>query len=184
MLATKHTPCTAHKRIFKLRGSLYGQRDAPHRWWATLTSWLETEGWVPSTNDPSLYHYPAKQGKGVKHGAMAGMTICTHVDDILTRGGRAATQYFWDRVASRFPIKGWEVVEYDNPVTYCAKRISKVKRGEQVWYTIDQTRDIEVFLAEAGMTSARATSAPMPYKQDIMNDTTPLSDQEHKQYRS
>ena len=175
---------TAHKRIFKLRGSLYGQRDAPHRWWATLTSWLETEGWVPSTNDPSLYHYPAKQGKGVKHGAMAGMTICTHVDDILTRGGRAATQYFWDRVASRFPIKGWEVVEYDNPVTYCAKRISKVKRGEQVWYTIDQTRDIEVFLAEAGMTSARATSAPMPYKQDIMNDTTPLSDQEHKQYRS
>lgn len=33
------------------------------------------------------------------------------------------------------------------------------------------------------MTSARATSARMPYKQDIMNDTTPLSDQEYKQYR-
>ena len=175
---------TAHKRVFKLKGSLYGQRDAPHRWWATLTSWLQSEGWVPSTNDPSMYHYPAQQGKGNPHGAMAGMTICTHVDDILTRGGRAATQYFWDRVASRFPIKGWEIVDYDNPVTYCAKRISKFRRGDKVWYTIDQTRDIEVFLADAGMTSVRATTAPMPYKQDVMSDTTPLSDQEHKQYRS
>ena len=126
---------TAHtgKRIFNLRDrlSLYGQRDAPHRWWATLTSWLQSEGWVPSTNGPSMYHYPAKQGRGKPHGAMAGMTICTHVDDsILTRGCRAATQYFWDRVASRFPIKGWEIVDYDNPVTYChsAKRISKIRR--------------------------------------------------------
>ena len=38
--------------------------------------------------------------------------------------GRPATQYFWDRVASGFPIKGWEIVEYDKPVPYCAERIS------------------------------------------------------------
>ena len=174
---------TAHKRVFKLKGSLYGQRDAPHRWWSTLTSWLKSEGWVPSKNDPSMYHYPSKP-KGARHEPMAGMTMCTHVDDILTRGSRLATQYFWDRVAARFPVKHWEIVEYDNPVTYCAKRISKIRRDGKVWYTVDQTRDIEVFLAEAGMTAVRATSAPMPYKHDIVSDTTPLSDQEHKQYRS
>ena len=129
-----------------------------------------------------MYHYP-RQHKGTKHDTMVGMTICTHVDDILARGSRLATQYFWDRGAARFPVKHWEVVEYDNPVTYCAKRISKIKRNGKIWYTIDQTRDIEVFLADAGMSAVRATSAPMPYKQDIMSDTTLLSEQEHKQYR-
>lgn len=91
-----------------------------------------------------MYHYPDEQGKGKPPGTMAGMTICTHVDNTLTRGGRVATQCFWDRVASRFPMKGWEIVDYDNLVTYCAKLISKVKRGDRIWYTIDQTRDIKV----------------------------------------
>ena len=130
-----------------------------------------------------MYHYPSKSRAGVQ-GPMAGMTICTHVDDILARSSRAATRYFWDRVAARFPVKHWEIVEYDNPVTYCAKRISKVNRKGKVWYTIDQTRDIEVFLADAGMMGVRAVTAPMPCKHDIMSDDTPLSDQEHKQYRS
>ena len=42
----------------------------------------------------------------------------------------------------RFDVKGWDIVEYDNPITYCAKRISKVKKDGQVWYTLDQTEEI------------------------------------------
>ena len=86
------------------------------------------------------------------------MTVATHVDDIITRGARAATVEFWTMVAARFPVKEWNIVEFDNPVTYCAKRISKIKKGGKVWYTMDQTRDIEVVMTDAGVTGVRATT--------------------------
>ena len=49
---------TDYKRLFLLKRSLYGQRDAPHRWWSTLTEWLESQGFVPGSNDSCMYHYP------------------------------------------------------------------------------------------------------------------------------
>ena len=73
---------------------------------------------------------------------LQGMTVATHVDDIITRGARAATVEFWTLVAARFPVKEWNIVEFDNPVTYCAKRISKIQKCGKVWYTMDQTREI------------------------------------------
>ena len=101
------------------------------------------------------------------------MTVATqcHVDDIITRGARAmaATVEFWTMVAARFPVKEWNIVEFDNPVTYCAKRISKIQKCGKVWYTMDQTRDIEVFLTDASITGVRATAAPMPYKSEMVS---------------
>ena len=93
---------------------------------------------------------------------LQGMTVATHVDDIITRGARAATVDFWTVVAARFPVREWSIVEFDNPVNYCAKRIRKIQKRGKVWYTMDQTRDIEVFLTDAGITGVRATTAPMP----------------------
>ena len=45
----------ARVRVFRLRGSLYGQRDAPIRWHETLRGWLvDTQGFVQSCNDPTM----------------------------------------------------------------------------------------------------------------------------------
>ena len=44
------------------------------------------------------------------------MSVATHVDDIITRGARAATVEVWTMVAARFPVKEWNIVEFDNPV--------------------------------------------------------------------
>jgi hypothetical protein len=35
-------------RVFRLRGSLYGQRDAPVRWFKTFSTWLVEQGFVQS----------------------------------------------------------------------------------------------------------------------------------------
>ena len=75
-------------------------------------------------------------------------------------------------------------MEYDSPLTYCAKCISKVKVCDEVWYTVDQTQDILVFIEDNQMEGARAQSAPMPDKKEIASDPTLLSEQDHKRYRS
>ena len=47
---------------------------------------------------------------------------------------------------------------------------------------MDMAADIADFLAEAGMSGSGTTTAPMPYKQEILNDTEIVSEQEHKTY--
>ena len=73
-------------------------------------------------------------------------------------------------MATRFAVKTWDIVDYDNPPVYCAKRISKINREGQVRYTLDQTEDIRVFLEDHGMSTARAQHAPMPDKHEISFD--------------
>ena len=70
---------------------------------------LHEHGYVRSTTDPGLYkRYP--------------MTAASHVDDIITRGHRAVTESFWKDVKDKFAVKSWDIVDYDNPLIYCAKR--------------------------------------------------------------
>ena len=80
------------------------------------------------------------------------------MDDLITRGHRRATvtELFWIAVKERFDIKEVGIVEYGSPETYCAKRISKAKVGSEVWYTMDQTDEIKVFIDDNQMTGVRA----------------------------
>ena len=96
-----------------------------------------------------------------------GLALAVHVDDILTRGSRRATKLFWAKVQSKFELKGWDIVDYDNPLVYTGLTISKLKRDGRVWYTLDQSSDIIDFLDEHGMSSARHIEAPMPQKGEI-----------------
>ena len=124
-----------------------------------------------STTDPGLYkRYP--------------ITAASHVDDIITRGHRAVTETFWRDVKDKFAVKSWDIVDYDNPLIYCAKRISKIMQDGKTWYTMDQTDDIRVFLADNDMHGAKPQHAPMPNKHEISSNPEPLTDAEHKVYRS
>ena len=67
-------------RIFELKGSLYGQRDAPQRFYESLREALFGLGFEVSKNDVCLY----KHKKGI--------TIATHVDDVLCRATRENTE--------------------------------------------------------------------------------------------
>ena len=86
-------------------------------------------------------------------------TVGTHVDDILARGHRRTTEAFWASVKNKFDVKSWDIVDYDNPMVYCAKRISKIKREGKPWYTVDQTEDIKDFLFDNDMACVGAQQA-------------------------
>ena len=62
-------------RVFKLRGSLYGQREASMRWYKTLAPYLEELGYKQGENDLCSFFHPV-----TKH------RVVIHVDDLLTRG--------------------------------------------------------------------------------------------------
>ena len=79
----------AHKnarlRVFKLKGSLYGQVDAPIRWFNTVVDWMVKEqGFVQSKNDVCLFRHPKTR-----------LRVLMHVDDNLSRGERRHSTKFW-----------------------------------------------------------------------------------------
>ena len=175
--AAKYVALKAHKkavkRLFQLLGPLYGQRDAGYRWWETLCEYLLEQGFVQSQNDLCCFSNPETK-----------VRLGVHVDDIIARGSRKQTTIFWNKLESKFALKEWDIVDYGNPLTYIGMTVGKEKLEGKVWYTLDMQADIVDFLTEAGMSGCRATTAPMPYKDEILTDTIPVSEQEHKQYMS
>ena len=51
-----------------------------------------------------------------------------HVDDILARGSRKQTKLFWELMGTRFGLKSWDIVDYDNPVVFTGYDIGKIKK--------------------------------------------------------
>ena len=160
-------------RIFQLLGPLYGQRDAPYRWWSTFCEWMVDEGYEQSKNDPCLFYHPKTN-----------LRVACHVDDCITRGSRLAAREFWEKVDHKFRVKTWSVLENGESRLYTGINISKVVRNGKEYYTMDQTDDIKSFLSDYDMLNTRVVSAPMPYKSEIVSDNTPLSKQEHARYRA
>ena len=182
---------------YRLYWAQQGQRDASHRWWDTLSEWLQEIGFHRSENDKcAFYHsdpdalidmhqnkgsaisamlYTLKKKKVQQQSSDKGLRVACHVDDLLTRGHIKHTRVFWELVKNRFSLKSWDVVDYDNPLIYTGIRIRKQRYGNRVWYSMDQAADIRDFLEQYDMWSAVPVTAPMPYKDKIYSDLTPLS---------
>lgn len=45
----------AKREYYRLKGPLYGQRDAPMRWYLTIQKWLIQEGFTQGANDPCIF---------------------------------------------------------------------------------------------------------------------------------
>ena len=163
----------AQLRVFQLLGPLYGQRDASYRWWESLSAWLLQQGYERSKHDQCLFYNPTTH-----------MRLAVHVDDILARGSRKQTEIFWADLHARYPLKEWEVVDYNNPVTYTGYTIGKVNKGGNIWYTLDMCNDIAAFLSDTQQDGSRPVSAPMPYMSEMTKDKGAVTAVEHKWYRS
>ena len=83
-------------RVFELKGSLYGQKDAPLRWFTTLKGYLQSIGFQRSANDACLYNHKQRN-----------VSIVVHVDDVLCRGTRTNSQWLWTKLKSEYALKQW-----------------------------------------------------------------------------
>ena len=162
-------------RVFRLTGPLYGQRDAPMKWYETIVAWLKHEdnGFEQSDTDLCLFYNPKTR-----------VRVAMHVDDVIVRGSRHQTELFWASLGDKYPLKHWEYVEYDQPQTYTGIEIAKVKAEGVVSYTMTMEHDLRVFLEDHGMAQVREVTAPMPTKEEILSDDTGVSEQEHQEYRA
>ena len=94
---------------------VYGQLDAPRRWWQEATRRLTQEGWIPHDLDPCLFVLHHRQGDGTT--TPCGL-IALHVDDMLGAGDRSCPTYLGAerRLKEVFDFRRWqkdsETMEY------------------------------------------------------------------------
>ena len=122
------------KLLFEVKASIYGERDAPAVWLATLTKWmLETMGFTQSSYDASVFVHPAKE-----------LMILVYVDDIICVGREVVdVQEFFDSLHKRFrctPVEWlkrgetYRRTEADEPLTFLTDRFFFSKGDNGQWY--------------------------------------------------
>ena len=161
-------------QLFKLKGSLYGQREASMRWYQTLAPFVTSLGYVQGKNDLCTFHHPT-----TKH------RIVIHVDDLLTRGTREAQENFFTQLRKRFDIKEPRYLTPETPLDFCGIRIQESIVNGQRWYSMDQEEEMIKFLEEheefQGMTTV---GTPMPNKHMLTVESAKLNQEKHTKYRS
>ena len=81
---------------------------------------------------------------------------------------------FWAAAAELFELKGWGYVEPGSSRIYLSTRISCEIRDGVRWYSKDQVRDIREFLESEDMVAVRTVGAPMPSRDELMQNRTVL----------
>ena len=165
---------TARLRVFRLRGSLYGQVDASMRLFISLKNWMiNDQGFVQSKNDVCLFRHPT-----------TGLKVLIHVDDNLSRGTRECTTRFWEAMDKRFGLKHWSFIESGEQKRFLGVNVFKdVIDGKRV-FGINQNDDVAAFVDEHMAPGAQTVKSPMPDKHAMYKDMTLLGDKAGKQFRS
>ena len=105
------------------------------------------------------------------------------MDDIIARGQRKASNEFWQSVDRKFGVKSWGFVEDGQPQTFLSMRISCSRKEGIRWYSIDQSEDIAQLLVDEDVTGTVPVTAPMPDRDELTSDPTPVTPKQHKWVR-
>jgi hypothetical protein len=139
----------AKKEYYKLKGPLYGQRDAPMRWYNTIKDWLLSEGFKQGKNDPCIF-------------IKVGIRVVLWVDDILVRATPTKTDEFYARLGKRFDVKDPEYLTPESPLCFLGFDISEeVVEGKKV-IAMDQQKTINRFLDDWNVKYTKGIKCPMP----------------------
>ena len=158
-------------RIYELLGSVYGQKDASQRFYESLRDHLLSQGFTQSKNDVCLY-------------VRGSLRIGTHVDDVIARGTKADSEWFWSMMTAKYALKSWNYVAAGQPAIYCGLHITMRRDGGDTIYCIDQNADVAAFLADHIQNGIRPLKAPMANKQAMYEDETEVSQVQTKWFRS
>ena len=160
-------------RVFRLKGSLYGQRDAPVRWFKTFRDWLVNEkNFTQCKNDVCLFRNSA-----------TGVKLLLWVDDNLMRGARCHTDKLWAEIDAKFGLKYHEYLEYGVSRTFIGVSLLKSRLDGNTVYCMDQNAEVRAFLSDTPVIGTPLKS-PMRDRNDLYVNDTPASKQEATWFRS
>ena len=164
----------APTHVYRLLSSLYGMVDASMRWYKTLLPYLKTQGFVPGENDKCIMINPETK-----------VRVALHVDDTLARGPRHALEKFFTGLRARFEHKEPTYLSVDSAIEFVGVTLTEtVDCNGDMWRHMDQQKDIVRFLGDMQVMGSRPIAAPMSSKELMHSDSTPVTEKQHRRYRS
>ena len=129
--------------VYKLKKSLYGQRNSPKQFEKLFAQWAVNEyGLIRSTVDPCIYYH--KENK---------FRLLQFVDDSNVRGEPTAVQHFEQAFATRWDAEFEDCTYYLN---MC------IRRDEDGYCSLSQPAYAQDMLEKFDMTTARKLNTPLP----------------------
>ena len=164
-------------RVYRLTGPVYGQRDAPRRWYDTVIHTLTTElGFIACPNDPCAFHHPITR-----------VYLGLVVDDILARGPKLELEKFMETFQTKFLCTEPNHLTDDNPIDFSGLRLTReTKSNGQVGYYIDQQGDFDQYLIDNNIDVSRhsGVDCPMPSREALFSNPILLSETDKTYYKS
>ena len=149
-------------RMF-LHKPVYGQLDAPRRWFLEACRRLKGLSWEPHPLDPCfwrLYEKSSCEGTLKKPVRKLCGLLCLHVDDMLGTGDPQSATYSAAEKALKeaFNFRTWQ---QDEPFEYCGAQMSREPNGTWMISHKEYIHKIAPLAVEKG----RATHQPMSPKE-------------------
>ena len=163
----------AVERFFRMRGPIYGSRDAGMRFYKTVLPWLESQGFVMALNDPAAFRHPD-----------TGLIIGMHVDDLLVRGSLQASKDFYAALENKFDIKAPSYLTPQQPMEFVGMRVTMEESEGGYLRYIDCSEATEALVDSSGLGTARTLKCPMPDTKEIASDPQLLDEAAGSKYRS
>lgn len=139
--------------VYKLKKALYVLRQAPHAWYAKLSSCLESLGFVCCPYKPAVY--TRKEGEDI-------LIIDVYVDDLLVTGSSIAMiENFKKEMSQKFQMSDLGKLSY-----YLGIEVDQ--NGESI--VLKQTRYARKVIEREGMSDCNPTSYPMDPKEQLTSD--------------
>lgn len=159
--------------VYRLKGPLYGSKDAGMRWYNTIAPWFVSQGFTQGSNDPCVFRHEERD-----------LVVGMHVDDLLVDGSREDSEWFYRVLEERFECKKPTYLGTSGSLNFVGFRISGEVIGGVEHRFMDCEEDVEKFLGKVGHTGVGGYTSPMPVSGDIVSDTTKLGESEAAEYRS
>lgn len=158
---------------YQLLGPIYGQRSASLRFYKTLVSWLEKEGFQPGLDEPCLF---------VNHNT--GITVVAWVDDLLVRGSQVETEKFYQSLGAEFDVKEPSYLTPHSKLSFVGLDMQVKRVDGHAIYSMNQNTSVDMLLDEMSVPYNTGIKCPMPTSKDLYIPSPELSEEKAKVYRS
>ena len=161
-------PVTGTVRYFRQLGVVYGSASASKRWMETLHPYLVSIGFEQGCNEPCVFRH--KQ---------LGVTLASHVDDLLCKGPKAAVEAVFAKIASRLKCKEPAYLGHGSPLDHLGMYFAEDSQGT----CLSMHNYIDAMVVRLGMEGDGCSKVRLPISQPI-DDYEPLGPAEAKWFMS
>lgn len=134
--------------VGRLKKAMYGTRDAPLIWRATVDAFMRKAGFLIATLQPGVYYHVTR-----------GLRVMTHVDDFLLTGNVKHAEWFEAELKKEYDITVTTLGEnFEKKGKYLNREITWTKEGIQI--EGDQ-KHVQILLDESGMTECKGIATPV-----------------------